>query len=123
MRSSSSGKHKHKKEKKHKRHRSRSPRSTEYRSVGDDEEGIDLTGDNSHHRHKHKKHKQHRERHHKQAHEKESEQRSEVIAVPESDSDSKSFWAGHINICFLKKWGKCAAFYLGVSFPKKGDKF
>ncbi|XP_037881836.1 U4/U6.U5 tri-snRNP-associated protein 1 [Glossina fuscipes] len=89
MRSSSSGKHKHKKEKKHKRHRSRSPRSTEYRSVGDDEEGIDLTGDNSHHRHKHKKHKQHhRERHHKQANEKESDQRSEVIAVPESDSDS-----------------------------------
>uniref|UniRef100_A0A1A9WXQ7 U4/U6.U5 tri-snRNP-associated protein 1 n=1 Tax=Glossina brevipalpis TaxID=37001 RepID=A0A1A9WXQ7_9MUSC len=93
MRSSSSGKHKHKKEKKHKRHRSRSPRSTEYRSIADDEEGIDLTsdGENSsrHHRHKHKKHKEHhRERRHKHVHEKESEQRNEVIAVPESDSDS-----------------------------------
>lgn len=87
MGSSTTGKHKTKKDKKHKRHRSRSPK--ELRS-GDEQ--VDLTGESSssRHRHKHKKHKErHRDRQHKHRNSEREERPEEVIALPESDSDSK----------------------------------
>ncbi|XP_075154055.1 U4/U6.U5 tri-snRNP-associated protein 1 [Haematobia irritans] len=71
---SSSGK-KHKKEKKHKRHRSRTPKNTT-----DEDDTHDV-----HHR-RHKKHKEkHREERRHKSH---SDDRQNVIAVTETDSDS-----------------------------------